>query len=160
MGDPFLSAAREILDLALDEFREAIAGATPEMLNQRLGGEGTNSVTVLSVHAMHSTRSWLAAAVGAPRPARNRADEFVATMPDDATLLSFMASMQADCHHLLDDARNVDWSAMRETHVRPGSDMPTQVTAAWALMHAMEHLREHVGHVGLTRQLLDGRAGA
>ncbi len=156
MSDPFLAAAREILDLVLEEFREAISRATPEMLNERPGGEGTNSITVLSLHAMHSTRSWLAAAVGAPRPARNRADEFVATMPDDATLLSFMESMQADCQRLLDEARDIDWSAMRETHVRPGGDMPTQVTAAWALMHAIEHLREHVGHVGLTRQLLDG----
>jgi hypothetical protein len=25
--------------------------------------------------------------------------------------------------------------------------------AAWALMHALEHLREHLGHMALTRQL-------
>ena len=33
-----------------------------------------------------------------------------------------------------------------------GADEP--VTAAWALLHALEHLREHVGHAQLTRQLL------
>jgi hypothetical protein len=31
------------------------------------------------------------------------------------------------------------------------------VTAAWALLHALDHLGEHVGHAHLTRQLLDER---
>lgn len=157
MDDPFLTAAREILDLTLDEFRQAIEGATPEMLNKRPAGEGTNSIAVLSVHAMHSTRWWLATAVGAPLPARNRDDEFVATMPDGAALLSFVTSMQGDCRRLLDGTRDVDWLAMRNTHPAPGEE-PTHVTAAWALIHAMSHLREHAGHVQLTRQLLDTRS--
>jgi hypothetical protein len=38
-----------------------------------------------------------------------------------------------------------------------GPDEP--VTAAWALLHALEHLREHVGHAQLTRQLMDERSG-
>jgi uncharacterized protein DUF664 len=35
-----------------------------------------------------------------------------------------------------------------------------QVTAGWALLHAIEHLREHVGHAQLTRQLWDARGSA
>jgi hypothetical protein len=38
--------------------------------------------------------------------------------------------------------------AMRED---PRED--EQVSAAWALIHAVEHLREHVAHAELTRQL-------
>jgi hypothetical protein len=157
MGDPFIEAAQEILDLAVSDFREVISGATPEMLNRRPGGDGTNSITVLAVHAMHSTRSWLSVAAGAPRPARNRGDEFIATTPDDESLLAFVDSMHADCRRILTDARYINWSALRETHARPGGpgELPSHVSAAWALVHAMEHLREHVGHVGLTGQLLN-----
>jgi hypothetical protein len=31
------------------------------------------------------------------------------------------------------------------------------VSAAWALLHALEHLREHEGQLFLTRQLWDQR---
>jgi hypothetical protein len=31
------------------------------------------------------------------------------------------------------------------------------VPASWAVLHAIEHLREHIAHVGLTRQLWEAR---
>jgi hypothetical protein len=34
----------------------------------------------------------------------------------------------------------------------------TTVTAAWALIHAVEHLQEHVAHAELTRQVWDRAA--
>lgn len=156
MTDPFLVAAREILDLAVADMSGAVEGASPEALNRRPAGDDTNSLAVLAVHVMHSTRSWLSVAVGAPRPQRNRDDEFIATMPDAAALVAFVASMQADCVRILDGADGVDWGAMRPTHARPNSDDATEVSAAWALLHALEHLREHTGQILLTRQMLDG----
>lgn len=39
-----------------------------------------------------------------------------------------------------------------QTHARM-SGGAEQVSAAWALLHALEHLREHVGQMQLTRQL-------
>ena len=42
----------------------------------------------------------------------------------------------------------------------PGGLAQEPVTAAWALIHALVHLREHVGHAELTRQLWDERPGA
>ena len=43
--------------------------------------------------------------------------------------------------------------AIRRTHTRPNPDDDMKVPAAWALLHAIEHLREHVGQMQLTRQL-------
>jgi hypothetical protein len=40
---------------------------------------------------------------------------------------------------------------------RPGQG-PEEVPPAFALIHAIAHLREHVGHIGLTRQLWEQRA--
>ena len=98
---------------------------------------------------MHSTRSWLSFVYSAPPPARNRDDEFVATTPDAASLLAFLDDMHRDCAALLDDTATVDWAAVRS--IRTGEPTPV----AWALLHAIEHLREHMGQITLTRQILD-----
>lgn len=156
-ADPFPAGAREVLDLALREMRECVDGLTAEVLNWRPAGEGTNSIAVLAVHSLSSTRSWLSVALGAPLPERDRPSEFVATTEGVVALLSFVDAMQGDCVSLLDGARDVDWSAQRRAHTRPGDAPEPDVVAAWALMHALSHLREHVGQMLLTRQLSESR---
>lgn len=149
MSDIFSATARDIFDETAAAMRSAIAGASPEVLNRKPGGEDTNSITVLAVHAMHSTRWWLCVAVGAPLPARNRDDEFVTTMPDDAALLLFFDGMVIDCQRLFDGATVDDWSEQAQL-----DDDEGEVSRAWALLHALEHLGEHTGQIQLTRQLL------
>ena len=155
MPEVFTGAAKHIFDEAAAAMRIAIDGAPADALNRKPGGDDTNSITVLAVHAMHSTRSWLCVATGAPLPARNRDDEFVATMPDAAALLAFFDGMVADCDRILEAANVADWSAPANTHARPAQDAEREVPAAWALLHALEHLGEHTGQIQLTRQLLD-----
>jgi uncharacterized damage-inducible protein DinB len=157
MPDPIIIAASEILDLALADMSAAIDGAPAEALNWRPGGAETNSIAVLATHALASTRSWFACATGSERPQRDRPSEFKATAAHVAELRTYVDTMGAECRAMLERADVRDWSVLRPTHARPGGDMPAEVTAAWALMHALEHLREHVGHVGLTRQLWDSR---
>jgi uncharacterized damage-inducible protein DinB len=158
MADPFLTAAAEILDEALGEMRDSIAGAPASALNWRPGGDDTNSLAVLAVHAMSSTRSWLSVATGASLFERDRPSEFRATSEGVDELTSLVASMTKDCHALLAVAVISDWSAKRRTHARPEAAADDCVTAAWALMHALEHLREHTGQMLLTRQLWERRA--
>ncbi|MDP9236919.1 MAG: DinB family protein [Chloroflexota bacterium] len=155
-SDPWIAAAREVADLAFSDMRECIAGAPPDALNWRPRADETNSIAVLAVHSLASTRSWLAVALGAPRPERDRPSEFVATAADAAALLAFVDEMAAHCTRLFAAAADIDWNAERKTSARPG-DKLERVQAAWALMHAMEHLREHVGQMLLTRQLADAR---
>jgi hypothetical protein len=71
---------------------------------------------------------------------------------DPAALMAFLGDFSEQCRAVLKNAGDVDWSASRKTHARPGN-APEEVPAAWALIHALEHLREHVAHLGLTRQL-------
>jgi hypothetical protein len=152
MADPTIEAAREILDSSLSGMQEAIAGLSPEALSWRPAGDDTNPITVLAVHAMHSTRWWLSIAIGAPLPDRDRDAEFRATTATIPDLAPFVDAMSRDCRAVLRTDDPFD-AGITRTDPRTGE----RVTAGWALLHAIEHLREHVGHAQLTRQLWDAR---
>jgi hypothetical protein len=152
MADPTIEAAREIFDESVDHLREAIEGLTPEALAWQPAGEESNPITVLAVHSMHSSRWWLTIARGLPLPERDRPAEFVAESASDAELSSFVEQMAGDCRTKLDAEVAFDPTATRAVP----DDEP--VSAAWALLHALEHLREHVAQAQLTRQLWERRA--
>ncbi len=155
--DPILVAARAIFDEALEALGGSLTDARSEALNWRPAGEDTNSLAVLGVHAMHSTRSWLSVAMGAELPARDRDSEFLAKADDAAALREVIDQIGGECRALLELPAPADWGVMRKTHARPSPDWPTEVSAAWALLHALEHLREHAGQMLLTRQLFEAR---
>ena len=165
MADPITLSARFVLKESLAELRAAVEGVPAEALDWRPGGEETNSMAVLATHALHSTRSWLAIAVGAPLPERDRPSEFLVTEDDPGELLRLVDEMSAQCTVLLRDAEDVDWSATRKTHARPagkaddGSWQPgvEEVPAAYAILHGLEHLGQHVAHCSLTRQMWEAR---
>lgn len=147
MTDQTIEAAREIFDESVDHLREAIEGLAPDALAWRPAGEESNPITVLAVHGMHSSRWWLTIARGLPLPERDRPSEFVAETASDTALLSFVDTMAIECRARLDPAEAFDPSAMRPL---PEGE---PVSAVWALLHALEHFREHVAQAQLTRQL-------
>ncbi len=153
MTDPITSSARYVLKESLGELRAAVEGVPAEALNWRPAGEETNSIAVLATHALSSTRSWLAVAVGAPLPERDRASEFLVTEDDPGALLRLVDEMSAECTVLLRDAGEVDWSATRKIGVLAWDPGVKEVPAAFALLHALEHLGQHVAHASLTRQM-------
>ena len=158
-NDPMLAAGREVLKFAIAEIRGSIEGASAEALNWRPGDDETNSIAVLAVHAMSSTRSGLSVALGATLPLRDRDAEFTVTAGDAGGALARFDELATECRALIETSATVDWAAMRATHPRPRADAPSQVPAAWAFIHALEHLREHEGQMFLTRQLWDQRVG-
>ncbi len=147
MVDPVIEAAQGILDESLSAMRGAVVDATIDELEWRPAGEDTNTIAILVVHGMHSTRWWLSVASGAPMPDRDRPSEFRATVTTPEELLSFFDQMSVDCRSLLQMEGSFDPGASWQA---PGGDV---VTRGWALLHALEHLREHVAQVQLTRQL-------
>lgn len=156
MTDAFLPSIRYVVSEDLKDLRAGVEGLPGEALDWKPDGEDTNSIAVLVTHVLHSTRSWMSVALGAPLPERDRDSEFQVKSDDPAALAAFMGDFSAQIMGIIDAAKEVDWSAQRKTHARPG-DMPETVPAAWAVIHAIEHLREHVAHVGLTRQLWEAR---
>ena len=155
MPDPILTSARDLLRRARDDLRAAIDGLPPDALNWRPAGHDTNSIAAMATHSLTSTRWWLSVAVDEPLPDRDRDSEFEALARDPTELLDFADRLFADCLALVDESRTVDWSALRS---QGDPDTDIHLFAAWALLHALEHLREHVGQMSLTRQLWENRA--
>jgi uncharacterized damage-inducible protein DinB len=155
MPDPFLTSARDLLRRNRDDMRAAIDGLPPDALNWRPAGDETSTIAAITNHALHSTRQWLSVAVGAPLPDRDRPTEFDYAARDAAELLDLTDGLFEECLSLVDSSRTIDWAALRK-HWDPGRDI--ELFAAWALLHAVEHLREHVGQISLTRQLWENRA--
>ena len=153
MTDPTIEAARDILGDSLRELRKAVDGCSAADLNRRPIEGDTNPLAVLVTHAMQSTRSWLSIATGAPPPERDRDAEFLVVVDDAAAFLTWLDGISAECRALLDgDVAYDPGAAVTATWRTYGADEP--LTAAWGLLHALEHLREHVGHAQLTRQAL------
>jgi hypothetical protein len=154
VADPLLAAARSTLDGSLIELRKQLDGLDAEALNARPGGAGTNPLAVIAVHALASAESWLALATQAPLPPRDRPAEFRTVVDDGDAFLAKVDKMASTCRMLLMDAHAIDLAWTGTAPWRTGPDADALVTAGWALLHALDHLREHIGHAQLTRQLL------
>jgi uncharacterized damage-inducible protein DinB len=154
--DTFLTSVRFVVQQDLADLLAAVDGLPGEALDWKPAAADTNSIAVLVTHVLHSTRSWLSVAVGAPLPDRDRDSEFAVKSDDAKALADFMHDFSRQILAIIDNAGEVDWAATRQTHARPGN-APEQVPASWAVLHAIEHLREHIAHVGLTRQIWEAR---
>ena len=156
MSDPTIQAASELLEDSLGAMRAAIVSTPPDALNRRPAGEETNSIAVLAVHSMHSTRMWLSVAMGVEPPDRDRPSEFLAEFAATAggvdDLLASFDDLAGQVRALLAaPGAAFDPGAVREARTIGGVE---SVTGAYALMHALEHLREHVAHMQLSLQVL------
>ena len=151
MTDFIVEAARDVLGEGLDELRLAIADLDPEALNQRPAGDDTNALAVIVAHALASTRSWLSLATSLPLPPRDRPAEFRTVA--DAGFAAWVDERIAECRALLAGDVAFDPAVARSAPWRL-ADADEPVTAAWAMLHALSHLHEHVGHAHVTRDLL------
>jgi hypothetical protein len=153
VADPVIVAARQVLDDSLVQLRAAVDGCTAERLNRRPAGDDTNGLAVLATHALHSTRAWLSIAVGAEPPQRDRPAEFTVVADDAERFLAGIDELAASCRSVLDTEAPFEPDRTGTPTWQPQQDREP-VTAAWALLHALAHLREHVGHAQLTRQVV------
>jgi uncharacterized damage-inducible protein DinB len=157
MGDPFVTASRELLAATFENILETLDGLSADQLNARLDLYGANSLAVIAVHATRSAHSWAAVAMGTELPERDRPAEFLTVVDSPEEFLSELRDVQNETLAYLDAGPALPWEEPRPTHVR--ADGSTDgVPGSWALLHAAEHAREHVAQMWLTRQALeDGR---
>jgi uncharacterized damage-inducible protein DinB len=157
MTDAFVLAAGETLGTTFDSILETLDGLTAEQVNARLDLEGANSLAVIALHATKSAHSWIAVALGAELPPRDRDAEFRTAVASQEEFLEELRAVQAETLALLEMVPSLPWGQLRPTHVRADGST-SGVRGAWALLHATEHAREHVSQMWLTRQALeDGR---
>lgn len=150
--DPLVQAVLTSLEASFADLRNAVTDMDAEGLNW-WPGENTNSIAAQVSHALAGTRFWVDAGLS---PAADRA-AFLAEREshfnfgaDSFALLDIIQEAQADLTGALRRAQPVHLADKRDW---PGYWDRGPVSAAWCLLHAAEHLREHIGSIWLTGQL-------
>ena len=153
MTDPIIEATRRVIGDAFDTLRAVVDDLPAEALNWRAAGENdANSIGVHTTHALHSTRRLLNVATGQPQQApRDRPAELAARVDGPDSLLRLIDEVAADCTATLDSAGVVDWAEVRR--LERSGEQTVEMSAAFAIIHAAEHLRGHADEASLTRHV-------
>jgi hypothetical protein len=164
-GPPTLRVPRPAEPQALDEMPMARAWLTHlrESAIYKLGrlddrqlrwrpAPTANSLGVIAVHLGYAERLWLRAIfAGEPMDMGWRSHMF--ELPDGWSVedvVAFYRAETAAADRVLDEAQSFDLPSV-------GSLRPT--TLRWVVYHLIEETGRHVGHMDITRELLDGSTG-
>ena len=156
--DPVVAAVVDMLRTNAAELRAVAQGLDAGALNQPPAPD-SSSIAVLVAHAATATVALgTAALTGSFDVLRYRAEERVpafavsAATSDDLT--PYLNRLDQFIDHLASQGDTLAgrWGEPVQVDADPG-DPPT--SRAWRLIHAVEHLREHVGHAQLTRQIVE-----
>jgi len=156
--DAITAACLDMLSTNAADLRATVNGLSAEALNWTPAPE-TNSIAVLVNHAVTATHRLVESALtGTMNQGRYRAEErtpaFATTGADAAGLLARIDLLDETIAMLTAGGDAADYAG----EIRWIGDDGGPRTRAWSLIHALEHLREHVGHAQLTRQLWQARA--
>lgn len=132
---------------------EELQGLPDEALNRALPLPETNTLYALAAHTLGAGEFWSLAVAGARPLERDRPAEFraVGTLAD---LMPRYERWLADLHATLDALPDeaLAQPVAPQQQFRPFGDEP--MTLGDCLLHAVDHTALHLGHIQLTRQLL------
>jgi Protein of unknown function (DUF1572) len=129
------------------EIEQALESLPLEALDWKPGPE-MNSASVIIVHLTGAERFLVGDVVMGESSNRNREAEFQIERMTRQDLIHRLNDTEAYLQGAFEKLTLVDLETKR-LHPRHGS----QVSVAWALLHALEHTGTHHGHIELTRQL-------
>ena len=153
--DPEVQSYLNSLDALRGEVRSAIQGLSAEALNWRPLPEGTNSIYVLVSHMTGSESFLIHQVIGGRDIGRNRDAEFVARGESPAELEALIDRAGQGTREVLQGLTSADLGVIKEL----GGGRPSQ-TARWCVVHIIEHLALHLGHLQLTKQLWEEGPGS
>ena len=152
--EPIFAAVLSRLEEMHQEYFEYMDGLSTEELDWSPGPE-MNSLCVLGVHVTAAERFWIGLGIDDVSE-RNRPAEFLAS---GYALEALKAGFAANIAFYREAFERQDADRLAEVvDVSHFMDRPSQlVTRGYALLHGLDHTAEHLGHAGMTRQLLDRR---
>jgi hypothetical protein len=128
-----------------------LEGLSPDQLRWR-PAPTANSLGVIVVHLGYAERLWLRViCAGEAMDLGWRTDMF--ELPDGWSVddvVGFYRAESAGADAVLDRASSFDL---------PSTGALRTTTLRWAVYHLIEETARHVGHMDITRELLDGRVG-
>ncbi len=151
----------DFIDMLLEKAADNAAPLTPDALNWQPLDTDTNSVAALCAHMCGVVRWWVGQGLTGNDVGRQRDTEFVARV-DDSGNLSFWGTSRP-----IADVISETRAISREILASLDPSALTQLSAVdtlgpqlnrWALVHTIDELAQHIGHMELTIQLYNARA--
>ena len=152
--EPIFAAVLKRLEEMHQQYFEYMDGLSIEELDWSPGPE-MNSLCVLGVHVTAAERFWIGLGIDDVSK-RDRPAEFLASGYE---LEGIKALFTANIDFYREAFAEQDAGRLLEVvDVSHYMDRPSQlVTRGYALLRGLDHTAEHLGHAGMTRQLLDRR---
>lgn len=133
-----------------DQVKSLLEGLPQEALDWRpIEGEGefaTNSLAAMVVHLAGSETFWMKEIIGGKKIERDRDAEFVATGLSLSELRAKIEAAARVTAEILSALTEKQLEELRKWRKR-------SISVRWCILHVIEHIAQHLGHMQLTRQL-------
>jgi hypothetical protein len=145
-------AVASYVDQAVGAMTGIVVGLGDEKANRRPALGGANSPYVLLRHCLGVMEYWGGHVVAGREVQRDRAAEFRSAGP----VAELAAAAQEATRRFRADIATAELAAPpRGTHPTTGRDELEMASQGHALLHVMEEMCQHLGHLEITRDLLD-----
>lgn len=151
--EAFFSDYLKSIETLFADFADLLEGLPQEALDWR-PGEDTSSLAVLAAHTAGSTRYRLGEVCLGEPPTRDRPAEFRTAEMDAAAL---QTHLRDTVEHARKSLAQLSMEDLPRIRPMPGRGM--EVSIAEALLQALEHGSQHLGHAQLTLQMWQQRDG-
>jgi hypothetical protein len=143
----FSLAYVERMEKLHSHIEQAIKGLSPEALDW-IPGPDMNSISVLVVHTTGSERYWIGDVALEDPSGRDREAEFRVHGLDETALKARLDGSLAYAKTALSKLPEENLALERYSPL-----WGEKITVVWALLHALEHLGIHLGHIQMARQM-------
>jgi len=150
----FFESYLDLLQDCHNGILEALEGL-PQAALDWVPGPEMNSISVLVFHLTGAERFWIGDIAAQEPSNRDRAAEFRVHGVGIDVLKKRVADNLEYAHTALEKMKLQDLEASR---IRPSDG--SEFTAAWALLHALEHATSHLGQIQITRQWWEQKENA
>ena len=141
----------------IEDLRSQISGLIIELpvqgLNWRpiIGKDAhvTNSLAVLICHIAGAEHFWIAEVVGGRPETRDRDAEFATLVTNAAEVLHFLEKTAQETREVFSTLGETDLNGTRQAK---GRTIPVR----WCILHVIDHMALHLGHMQITYQLWSG----
>lgn len=133
------------------DLNRAVDGLPAEALNWSPRAE-MNSIAVLAAHSAGSERYWIGDVIARDDSRRDRAAEFRMRASGAAELVARLDAAFAYSRSVVEQLTVSD---LDEKRIAPRDRR--EVTVAWALLHALEHIAVHLGHMQVVHDLWEAQ---
>ena len=140
----------QVLDALRQEIAETIDGMNAGALDWVPPAADTNSVAALVAHTAGAESFWIHQVVGGIDVGRDRDAEFATTGRSSADLQALLRKTGETTREVLNGDPDLD----KVVVARPG-EPPSSLR--YSVIHMIEHMGQHLGHLGLTKQLYEAR---